>query len=336
MTGYNNGPWVLRTLLFTPGHNEKLIEKALNSAADCVVLDLEDAVPDNCKQRAREVIRETLKTSRPDNMTVMVRINPLESGLTLLDLDEVACRQLDGIIFPKAYCADDIKALDAQLSLKEKTLGLETGHFNIIILIETPRAVLNGLEMATASRRVIGLLFGCEDYLSDMQGFHGPEGRSLLVPRHLTAMAARAAGIVPIDTPYVQVKDEAGFEKHITQGRELGFEGILVMTPKQIDIARRMYTPSDEEIAEARHMVAMASQASEDSRGIALSGNVFISPPTLKRARKILKRFDAVNEFESCRGLTNITSPTSNRLTLINKAAQKPAESEQEKVLVHT
>ncbi len=333
MAKHYNGPWILRTLLFTPGHNEKLIGKALNSEADCVVLDLEDAVPENCKQKAREVIRETLTTKKPDNLMVMVRINPLESGLTLLDLDEVACRQLDGIIFPKAYCADDIKALDAQLSLKEKTLSLETGHFNIIILIETPRSVLNCLEMATASKRVIGLLYGCEDYLTDMEGFHGPEGRSLLVPRHLTSMAARAAGIVPIDTPYVQVKDESGFEKHITQGRELGFEGVLVMTPKQIEIARRMYTPSQEDVKEARHIVTMASQASEDSRGIALAGNIFISPPTLKRAQKILKRLDAIENFENFRRRTVQTDETTNRLKLIKKAAETSAEIESEKVL---
>lgn len=334
MAKHYNGPWILRTLLFTPGHNEKLINKALNSSADCVVLDLEDAVPDDCKQNAREVIRETLLTLKSDNMTVMVRINPLESGLTLLDLDDVACRQLDGIIFPKAYCADDIKALDAQLSLKEKTLGLETGHFNIIILIETPRAVLNCLEMATSSKRVIGLLYGCEDYLSDMEGFHGPEGRSLLVPRHLISMAARAAGIVPIDTPYVQVKDEAGFEKHITQGRELGYEGILVMTPKQIEIARRMYTPSEEEIAEAQHIVTMASQASKDSRGIALAGNVFISPPTLKRARKILNRLDAIKEFEYHRERMGLSGQLPNSLKLLKSAVDKQSENEREKILV--
>jgi citrate lyase subunit beta/citryl-CoA lyase len=188
--------------------------------------------------------------------------------------------------------------------------------------------------MATASKRVIGLLYGCEDYLTDMEGFHGPEGRSLLAPRHLISMAARAAGIVPVDTPFVQVKDEAGFEKHITQGRELGFEGILVMTPRQIEIARRMYTPSDEEVKEARHIVTLASQASEDSRGIALAGNVFISPPTLKRAQKILRRLDAVNGFESFRERSRALGETTGRLKLVRKATATRAENEREQVLV--
>lgn len=334
MPKHYNGPWILRTLLFTPGHNKKLIGKALDSEADCVVLDLEDAVPDNCKQTAREVIRETLTTVKRDNQTVMVRINPLESGLTLLDLDEVACRQLDGIIFPKAYCADDIKALDAQLSLKERTLGLETGHFNIIILIETPKSVMNCMEMAGASSRVIGLLYGCEDFLTDMEGFHGPEGRSLLVPRHLTSMAARAAGIVPIDTPYVQVKDNDGFEKHITQGRELGFEGILVMTPRQIEIARRMYSPSPKEVKDARHVVTLASEASENSKGIAMSGNVFVSPPTLKRAQKTLTRLDAIDNFESFRNRAKAIEAGVDRMKLVRKAVEEPVRDKKEEALV--
>jgi citrate lyase subunit beta/citryl-CoA lyase len=303
------GPWVLRTLLFTPGHNEKLIVKALASAADCVVLDLEDAVPEHAKQTARQVIRKVLAEVKPADRTVMVRINPLESGLTLLDLDEVACRGLDGIVFPKAYCADDIKAFDAQLTLKEKTLGLEPGHFTIVILVETPQAVLNAFEMATSSDRVIGLLFGCEDFLTDMEGFHGPGGRSLTVPRHLTAMAARAAGVVPIDTPYVRVKDEAGFEEHLRQGREMGYEGILVMTPRQIETARRFFTPSAEELEQARKTVQLAGEAVRESRGIAVAGDVFISPPTLKRARKVLQRNRAIDGFEAFRRAEEKTAP---------------------------
>ena len=311
----NNLP-VLRTLLFTPGHNRKLIDKAFNSEADCVVLDLEDAVPDDCKQSAREGIRDVLENRTNYCQTVMVRINPLESGLTLLDLDEVACRQLDGIIFPKAYHADDIKAFDAQLTLKEKTLGLETGHFRLIILIETPESVLNALEMTKASSRVIGLLYGCEDFLTDMEGLHGPGGRSLQVPRHLTSMAARAAGVIPIDTPYVQVHNEQGFDDHLLQGRELGFEGILVMTPRQIPQARKMFTPSDEEITEAKNLVALAAEADGEAKGIAVSGKTFISPPTLKRAHKIIRRISAIEEYERRRKPKTAAKTTMNRLNL--------------------
>ena len=238
------GPWLFRTMLFTAGHNERYIRKAFVSAADCIVLDLEDAVPDGMKETARGVIRDVLCAGPRVSRPVLVRINPMETGLTLADLDGVACANLDGFVYPKAYCGDDIKVFDAQLALKEKVLGLDAGHFRLVVLIETPRAVLNAYEIAVASRRVVGLLFGCEDFLTDIEGDHGPDQRSLLVARHMISMAARAAGMIPIDTPYVQVHDPEGLRDHIRRARELGFEGMLVMSPRQIEVAQEMYTPS--------------------------------------------------------------------------------------------
>lgn len=296
------GPWVLRTLLFTAGHIDKYIQKAFKSIADCIVLDLEDAVPENLKEFARNNVAKSAVQYKTTNYPVMVRINPMETGLTLLDLDGVACKEIDGFVYPKAYCADDIKAFDAQLTLKEKTLGLKHGHFDIIALIETPRAVLNAYEIAIASPRVIGLLFGSEDFLTDIEGFHGPEERSIVCPRHLVSMAARAVGIVPIDTPYIRVHDNEGLREHIIQANELGFEGMLVMSPQQIEIAREMYTPSEEKVGKAREMIRLAAEAADKNRGIAVSEGVFISPPTLKRNKNLVHRYEAVKAFEQLRG----------------------------------
>ena len=164
----------------------------------------------------------------------------------------------------------------------------------MIVLMETPQSALKAFEIASASSRIKALLFGCEDFLTDMKGSHGPDGRSLMVPRHLISMAARANGLVPIDTPYVKVKDLDGLRDHITQARELGFEGMLVMSPGQIEIAREMYTPSKDEVEKASKMVELADQA---GTSIAVSGNVFISPPTLKRSRSVLKRSEDIAEF---------------------------------------
>ena len=228
----------------------------------------------------------------------MVRINTLESGLALLDLEAIASSEIGGFVYPKVYCADDIKAFDAQLSLKEQALGLEHGHFDIIVLIETPEAVLRAYDIARASSRVIGLLFGSEDCLTEMRGFHGPNGRSILCLRHLIAIAARAAGVVPIDTPFIQVHDDDGLRAHITQAAELGFEGMLVMSPRQLQIAQEMYTPSEDQRKCARELVRLASEAEEAARGIAVSSGVFVSPPTLKRAQNLLKRYEAILAFE--------------------------------------
>ncbi len=289
------GPWILRSMLFTSGHNRKFINKAFNSRADCIVLDLEDAVPVGSKADARVVTREILESDLPDKRPVFVRINPMETGLTLIDLDGVACRELAGFVYPKAYSARDVEAFSAQLALIEMHLGLEKGHFDIIVLMETPQAILNALEIANSSPRVIGLLFGCEDYLTDMRGAHGPGGRSLQVPRHMVSMAARAAGIVPIDTPFVDVHDAEGLQEHISQAKELGFEGMLVMSPRQNEVANLRYSVSDQERQEATDIIAAAN---DSSRGISVKKNLFVSPPTHRRAKDLLARCASLEAFE--------------------------------------
>ncbi|HBF87362.1 MAG TPA: CoA ester lyase [Bacteroidales bacterium] len=292
------GRYILRTVLFTAGHNEKYINKAFESDADTIVLDLEDAVPANKKAEARKKIMEVLKVNT-DKRPIFVRINPLESGDTLKDLDEVACEKLSGFVYPKVYNAEDIKVFDAQLSLKEKNLNLPKGYFDIIALIETPEAVLNVHEIARSSKRMKALLFGCEDFLADMEGEHGMEGRSLLVPRHLVSMAARAAGIIPIDTPYVKIGDFEGLKLHIQQAKELGYEGMLVMTPKEIPIVKEKYSPSKEEVEKAKKLVLFSLETNEANKGIAVVDNIFVSPPTLSRANKLLARHENIIKFES-------------------------------------
>ena len=179
----------------------------------------------------------------------------------------------------------------------EKTLGLKAGHFDIVVLIETTRGVLNAFEMASATKRVVGLLFGCEDYLAEVQGQHSENAISLHTPRSLVAIASRAAGVVPIDTPFVDVKNESGFADHLRQGRELGFDGLLVMTPKQIDAAIDVYTPDPEEVARANDIVRLADQTRAEGKGIAIYEGKFISPPTEKQARVVLARHNQIEAY---------------------------------------
>lgn len=299
MTKPYKSPWVIRTFLFVPGHIDKMLVKAAGSDADCVALCLEDAVPLLEKSNARKKIREVLEKGLYKKKTVFVRINPIDTGLTLKDLEEVACKELNGFVYPMAYTPDDIKNFDAQLSLVENHLDLPAGHFSIIVLIETPLAVLNAYQIAKASSRVVGLLFGCEDYMAEMQSRYSKEEMSLFSPRSLLAMAARAAGVVPIDTPYVQVYDLEGLRRFATLGRDLGMAGMLVMTPRQIGIARECYTPSKEEIEYANEVVNAADEAQKAGRGIVMVNDKFISPPTLKQAQRLLEHVEAIKNLDS-------------------------------------
>jgi len=289
----------MRSMLFCPADNGKLVKKAATSSADCIVLDLEDAIPEKNKKNARTKCRNYLESAPFANRNVLVRFNPPESGYTLEDIDTVACENLNGFVYPKANKAEDIFAFDSLLKKKEEELGLVTGHFMLIVLMETPESIFNALEIAQASSRIKGLLFGCEDFLAEMEGDHGPDGRSILVPRHLVSMACRAAGIKPIDTPYVKVHDYDGLRDHIHQARELGYEGMLVLTPKQLEIAHELYTPSIKEVAASEEMVELSEKAAEKGHGIIVSNDVFVSPPTLKRAQKILKRYNTIKKQRS-------------------------------------
>jgi len=284
-------------MLFTAGHNLRYINKSFQTEADAIVFDLEDAVPENKKYEARQILKEFLSNPLPDNRSVYVRINPLDTGYTILDLDAVASPYLDGFVYPMAYSAKDLIAFDAQLSLKEKILGLPQKFFDIIVLIETPESIMKLQEIASASDRIIGLLYGSEDFLAEIEGSHGENGVGIQVPRHMVSMAAKGNNLMAIDTPYVQVGDFEGLKEHIKQARILGFDGMLIMSPKELDIANEMYTPSDEEIKHASEIVQLHEQAVKENKGIVIYNGVFVSPPTLKAAKKTMAKLNAIEKY---------------------------------------
>ncbi len=293
--------WVIRSALFVPGHIDKMLSRAAAIEADVLVLDLEDAVPSGKKQEARERVRWALDQNPFSRTTVWVRINSFESNLPAQDLECVVCRHLHGIVYPNANAPDDIKKLDKELERIEKEADLPIGHLSIIPLVETPRGVLNAYAIARSSVRIVGLIFGCEDFLAELQGRHGTDEGPLQVPRAMVAMAARAAGIEPIDTPYVKVHDLAGLQSFARAGRDLGMSGMCALTPNQVPIINEAYTPTEDEVRMAREMLQAAQDFVDSERGVFISGDKFISPPTLRAAAKTLARHEAICSFEEFR-----------------------------------
>ena len=292
------GKLVHRTVLFTAGHNQKYLKKTFSTDADAIVFDLEDAVPYNKKDEARKILKEFLSKPLPDDRPVYIRINPLYTGYTLLDLDATICPNINGFLYPMTNSAQDVIIFDAQLSLKEKQLNLPNGYFDIITVIETPAGVLNIQEIAKSSKRVVGLLFGSEDFLAEQEGSHGENSEGINVPRHLISMAARAANIMAIDTPFVNVGDFEGLKKHIKKAKNLGFNGMVVMSPRELDIINDMYTPGESEVEFANKIVRLSDEAVKENRGIVIADGVFVSPPTLKASKKVLNRVEAIKNYE--------------------------------------
>jgi len=290
-------PWVARTMLFVPAHREDLINKAAHSAADCIVLDLQDATPPNKKAAARDTTAKILRSGLLGSKTTMVRVNAPGTDLFQADVESIVCERLDGVVCPMVNSSEDIKVLDETLGEVEAQADLNS-HTPIVALLETPSGILNAHPIACSSRRVIGLMFGAEDFLVEMGTACDAEGLILHTPRALVAMAARAAGVEAIDTPYVDVHDLDGLKRHAERGRSLGMSGILVLSPRQIDVAHVVFSPSEEEVRRAQEAILQVNGVQETGQSYALVDGELVAPAREKRARRVLARNKAIRKME--------------------------------------
>jgi citrate lyase subunit beta/citryl-CoA lyase len=282
---------VLRSMLFVPGHNERLLNSASRSNADAVILDLEDSVqPANNKQVARDMIQANVSQGLFNKFDVYARVNDRESGHLLKDVHQLTIEGIKGFVYPKAVTGQDIYFFDKLLETIEAEKNYPKGTYKIVPLIETTAAVLNAQDICQASDRVVAIAFGCEDFVSDLEGVHDHEGQSLRTPRALIAMAARANGVIPIDTVHINVHDLEGLEENVKLARLLGFEGMLILHPKEIELAHRYFSPSEKEVADAREMLKMAEEARKQNKGVAVVNGKFIGPPMVIAAKKILEK----------------------------------------------
>jgi len=290
-----NKKFIFRSMMFVPGHNEKLLMSASRSEADAVILDLEDSVqPVENKQIARDKIKEKVSDGLFENFDVFPRVNDRESGHLLKDVYQLTIEGITGFVYPKSITGQDIYFFDKLLETIEAEKGYHKGKFKIVPLIETSAAVLNAQDICKASERVVAIAFGCEDFISDLEGIHDHEGQSLRTPRALIAMAARANGVIPIDTVHIKVHDLEDLEKNVNLAKILGFGGMLILHPKEIEIAHRYFTPSEKEVEDAEEMLRLSEEAEKQNKGVAVMNGKFIGPPMVIAAKKILKKHQLI------------------------------------------
>lgn len=281
----------LRTMLFVPGHLPRFLEKAAHTDADAVILDVEDSVPLPHKAAARQNIKDCLERGIY-RQQIFIRVNAADTGMLAEDLRWTTHPATTGFMFTKVCDERDILYFDRLLTQMEREAGLEEGKSKMCPLIETACAGLHTFQIATASPRLVALAFGGEDYLTDLDGLHRKHGLGFLVPRALLVMAARAARLEAIDTPYLDIADDEGFTREVTLARELGFSGQLVIHPSQIPIANRVFSPSEEEVREATRIVDAIEEGRRKGLGVGLLDGSLIGPPMEKRARAVLRKVD--------------------------------------------
>lgn len=287
----NPQPYLMRSLMFVPAHNERLMNSAARSEADVFLLDVEDSVqPVSNKINARGNIKKFIQQGIFKGRVVFPRINDKESGQLLKDVSELTIPGITGFMYPKAYTGQDIFFIDKLLETIEYEKNFPKGTFKLIPLIETTAAVLNAQEICQASDRVIAIAFGCEDFITDLEGIHDSKGQSIFTSRAMIAMAARANNVVPIDTVHINVHDLEDLEINLNLARNLGFEGMLVLNPKEIPLVHQIYSPSKEEVEDAEEMLHLAEEAKKEGKGVAVKGDKFIGPPMVLAAKKTLEK----------------------------------------------
>ena len=279
---------VFRSLLFVPGNREDMLAKAGALTADVLVPDLEDSVPEGEKEHAREVVRQAVKGLAHKGQAVIPRINALNTGLAKEDLEAVVCPEVYGVTVGKIESPWEVQQVATILEELERRAGLPVGHTRLIPWLENAKAIVGAHEIAIASPRIVGVAFGAEDFTNDMAVQRSDEGTELTYPRATVAMAARAAGVLAIDTPYVNFRDTEGLEREVRVVLPLGFKAKFAIHPGQLETINTLFSPSQEEIEYARRVVAAFEEAEAQGSGATSLDGKVIDVPVVKRARNLL------------------------------------------------
>ncbi len=293
---------VMRSVFYIPGNNDKMVGKAPTIPADIVTLDLEDSVPPAEKVRAREIVRENLKFAGTGGSRVYVRLNNWETLMTNDDLEAVVHEGLSGVCLAKCGHPDNVLRLDWKLEELERRRGLEVGGIAIQLLIETAKGVMNAYPSASASKRVNSLIFGAVDFTKDMRVKLTSEGVEQLYARYHTAVAARAAGCVAIDCPFVDFKNMEAFEKSTLEGRQMGYEGRMLIHPTQIEPSHRLYMPSAQDVEWAQGVVKVFEEEgiAKGAAAVSYLGKM-VDTPVYENARQILATMKEIADMEAKR-----------------------------------
>ncbi|MFQ6076055.1 MAG: HpcH/HpaI aldolase/citrate lyase family protein [Candidatus Bathyarchaeia archaeon] len=287
---------VLRTMLFVPGNNMRMIHKTKTLDADAFILDLEDAVPMEEKETARVFIEDALDWMGPEGLDVFVRVNTLATGLTPSDIEAAVREGIGGIMLPKSESKGDVLEVDRLIEDAEGRRGLKHGSTSVIPLIETARGVLNAPEISTAGSRIVAVSFGAVDFTRDMGTTISREGTELFYARSRISLVARASGVQAIDTVWVDIMDREGLLRDARLAKQLGFRGKLLIHPNQIEPVNGVFSPSEQEVRYAQRVVEAFREAEARGLGaISLEGRM-IDTASYRQALDLLSLAEAIEE----------------------------------------
>jgi len=275
-----------RSRLYLPGNEPKFFINAAFHEPDGVILDLEDSVASGEKDAARVVVRNALRVVDFGRAERMVRINQLPAGLE--DLDWIVPCNVHVILIPKCESADEVKEVESRIVQITKREGIKNPVY-LMPIMESALGAIRAFEVATASKNVIALAVGLEDYTADIGTQRTLEGRESFWARSQVVNAARATGIQPIDTVFSDVGDMDGLRESVLEAKALGFEGKGCIHPRQIAVIHDAFAPADAEVARAKKIVRAFEAAEAAGLGVVSLGTKMIDPPVVKRALRTVE-----------------------------------------------
>jgi citrate lyase subunit beta/citryl-CoA lyase len=277
-----------RTMMFVPGNNPAMMSDAFIYGPDSIMLDLEDSVTMAEKDAARLLVHNALKTIDYGNTEMVVRVNPLNTPYGKKDVEAVVKAGVDVIRMPKTETAEEVQELEAEIEKVEKELGC-LGRTQIMAAIESTKGIINAYAIATASKRMMGIALGAEDYCANLKTQRTPSGDELLLARETIVVAARAAGIYALDTVYSNLNDMETFRKEVELIKRLGFDGKSIINPRQIEIINEVFTPAEKEIEKAKTIVAAIKEAAAKGSGVIAVNGKMVDKPVVTRAEHTIE-----------------------------------------------
>jgi len=276
-----------------------MLTKAAALTPDAFVPDMEDSVPVEEKAHARDVTASFLPQLAQSGSLVVPRVNALETGLLEDDLAAVVGPYSDGVSVGKIYTPQDVETIAGILACLEQKAGIPVGHTKLVLWMETAMAIVQAYEICAASPRIVGVAFGAEDFTHDMGIERSADDSEVAVPRSMVCIAARAANVLALDTPYFLFRDPEGLRHNALASKKIGFKGKFAIHPSQVDIINATFSPSPAEIDYARRVVAAFEAAERAGKGATSLDGKVVDVPVVKRARALLEMAASIPHRQS-------------------------------------
>lgn len=274
-----------RSVLYIPGSKPRALDKARNLPVDAIIFDLEDAVSVDEKENARDTLKAALAEGGYGARVKIVRINGLDTQWGKADAEAVRDMDADVVLLPKV---DSAKHLDA--------LSAITGDLPIWAMMETPRGMLNAVEIAEHPL-LTGMVMGTNDLAKELQTRYRADRLPMMAGLGLCLLAAKAEGLIIIDGVYNAFKDDDGLKIECDQGRDMGFDGKTLIHPAQVDVTNTAFAPSEPEVDLARRQIAAFEEVEASGQGVAVVDGKIVENLHVATAREILAKAQAITEL---------------------------------------